>query len=145
MPGAPNVPLDRAAQALELVELGYSQRIAGEITGIPQQTVSQILNRHGKWGEVAEEPVWRELRSIQKRHFQAATLQVCKKALEQVDLTIGKASAYQAAGIYGLLRDHERKDAGESTENVSIRVEAAVTIDDLSARLSQRLIDPNSK
>ena len=143
MPGAPNVPLDRAAQAMQLVDYGYSQRIAGQITGIPQPTVSDILNKHGKWGEIVETSVWHELRSTQKKHFQVATFAVCKKALEQVDATIEKASAYQAAGIYGLLRDHERKDAGEPTENIAVAVQVAVSVDDLSSKLQQRLVQSN--
>lgn len=72
-------------------------------------------------------------------------MMVAGKALIQVEKNIEKASAYQAAGIYGLLRTHERLDAGEATENVAVNIGAkAETIDALAALLHHSLTQPQS-
>ena len=143
MPGGKKITLEQAAGVVEAVEgRGWSQIQAGKALAVSQPTVSEILNGHRHWGEIARGPVFNALRMEQKTHFQAATLAVCKKALEQVDVTIGKASAYQAAGIYGLLRDHERKDAGEPTEiHANLTITAAVSIDKLADLLGRKLVD----
>ena len=55
---------------------------------------------------------------------------------------IENASAYQAAGIYGLLRTHERLDAGEPTEiHAHLNIQAVASLDKLAEMLGQSLID----
>ncbi len=52
-----------------------------------------------------------------------------------------KASAYQAAGIYGLLRTHERLDAGEATSNVAVHTKLELEgLDKLCEMLAQSLV-----
>lgn len=64
------------------------------------------------------------------------------KALVQVEKKIENASAYQAAGIYSLLRTHERLDAGEPTSiTASINIQAVTSLDKLAAMLGQSLVD----
>ena len=118
MPGM--IPLPRAAEAAALGDMGYTSPKVAAITGIPQRTAYDIIHGVGTWGKRAELPVFAKLRLEQKQVLQAASLAVSAQALCQVEATILKASAYQAAGIYGLLRTHERLDAGESTSNVSV-------------------------
>ena len=67
---------------------------------------------------------------------------VAAKALVNVEKEIENASAYQAAGIYGLLRTHERLDAGEPTQlTASVSILAVATLDKLAAMLAQSLVD----
>ena len=139
MPGATDPIKAAAVQAYD--ELGYTPRAISNMCDIAGSTARDIINRVGHWGKVADRPVFVRLRNEQKAALQSATLAVAAKALIQVDEKIDKASAYQAAGIYGLLRTHERLDAGEATVNVEVHVDAVVTIDDLSSRLSRRLVD----
>ncbi len=62
------------------------------------------------------------------------------KCLIQLEDKLEKASAYQAAGIYGLLRTHERLDAGEATQNIEIHSHNDVAgLDRLCEMLSQSL------
>lgn len=104
-----------AAQALALSDMGYTRSEVARKVGIPTATAHDILHLHGRWGEIAERPVFIKLRQEQKAHLEATSRLLSAKCLIQVDKTIDKASAYQAAGIYGLLRTHERLDAGEPT------------------------------
>ena len=130
-----------AAQVMELGDAGYTGRVIAERTGVSPNTVRDIVARHGRWGEIAERSVFAELRQQQKAILHTATLAVCAKALVRVDETIDNASAYQAAGIYGLLRTHDRLDAGEATQNVEIHTKLEVEgLDKLSDLLSQRLL-----
>ena len=131
----------KAAQVMELGDVGYSSPVIAERVGVNERTVRDIVARHGRWGEVAERSVFTELRLQQKAILHTATLAVCAKALVRVDETIDKASAYQAAGIYGLLRTHDRLDAGESTQNIEVHTKLEVEgLDKLSDLLSQRLL-----
>jgi predicted transcriptional regulator len=140
MPG-PIIDPIKAAQAMELNEVGYSSVAIGERVGINPSTVRDIVAKHGRWGEIADRPVFMELRQQQKAILHTATLAVCAKALVRVDETIDNASAYQAAGIYGLLRTHDRLDAGESTHNIEVHTKLEVEgLDKLSDLLSQRLL-----
>jgi hypothetical protein len=67
---------------------------------------------------------------------------VAAKALVQVEKKIENASAYQAAGIYELLRTHERLDAGEPTQiTANLDIHAIATMDKLTAMLSRSLIE----
>ena len=67
---------------------------------------------------------------------------VAAKALIQVEKNIENASAYRAAGIYGLLRTHERLDAGEPTQiTANFDIHTVAAIDKLTAMLSNSLIN----
>jgi hypothetical protein len=88
--------------------------------GIPERTAREIIARQGRWGEVAERSVFAEVRLKQKVHLEAASRMLSSKCLVQLEDTLGNASAYQAAVIDGLLRTHERLDAGEATQNIAI-------------------------
>lgn len=141
MPGAPGIDRRQAMLALNLGEMGYDRPQIANITGINQSSVRDILNRHGHWGKTAEKPVFAQYRAEQKQLLQSATMLVAAKALNQVEEKIDKASAYQAAGIYGLLRTHERLDAGEPTEiTASVNLHAIQGLDRLASMLSQALL-----
>ena len=128
---------------MNLGDAGMSAAQAGALVGIPERTARDIIARHGRWGEVADRPVFAELRLQQKAHLEATSRYLSSECLIQLAKTLDKASAYQAAGIYGLLRNHERLDAGEATSNVELHLHSKLDIlalDKLGEMLSQRLI-----
>ena len=114
MARGPAITLEQAATVVEAVNgLGYSQLKAGELAGISQPSVSAILNGRYRWGEIAEGPVFNELRLRQKKAFQVATFDLARKALDRAETALPKASFLQAVTGYAILRDKERLDAGE--------------------------------
>lgn len=128
----------KAAAVLAYADAGYPGSQAAEIVGIPVRTAEQIISGHGRWGDVVEKPVFAMLRAQQKAHLEAASRLLASKCLIQVDNQLPKASAYQAAGIYGLLRTHERLDAGEPTEHVAhLHVHEVAEIDGILDKLAQ--------
>jgi transposase len=136
-------PISLAAAAVELVEgAGYSQRKAGAMVGLSGVTVHDIVHRHGHWGEVAESALFKQYRNEQKATLEAASRAISAKCLIQVEEKLDKASAYQAAGIYGLLRTHERLDAGEPTSiSASLNIQAVASLDKLAAMFGARLVE----
>ncbi len=127
---------------MNLGDAGMSATQAGALMGIPERTARDIIARHGRWGEIAERSAFAELRHQQKAHLEATSRYLSSECLVQLAKTLDKASAYQAAGIYGLLRTHERLDAGESTSNVEVHTKLEVEgLDKLCEMLSQSLIE----
>lgn len=142
MPGAPSITLPQAAAAVILHDLGNSTRQIEQTLGLSDTSAHDIIHRHGRWGEVCETPVFKRLRAEQKTHLEAASRVLAAKCLIQVDKTLDKTSAYQAAGIYGLLRTHERMDAGEASVNIELHVKGElVGMEQLCAALSRTLVD----
>lgn len=145
MPRGRRTDILTASKVAALADLGYSATQIEALTRVDARTAWGILNNEASWGKISNTPVFKENRLKQKECLQAATMMVAGKALIQVEKNIEKASAYQAAGIYGLLRTHERLDAGEATENVAVNIGAkAETIDALAALLHHSLTQPQS-
>jgi hypothetical protein len=131
-----------AAKVTALADLGYSSPQIEALTGVNARTVWGVLNNEASWGEIKELPVFKANRVNQKEALEAASRIVAAKALIQVEKKIDNASAYQAAGIYGLLRTHERLDAGEPTQiTASVNLELIADLDKLSRALGQSLIE----
>jgi len=142
MPRGRRTDLQRAATAKAMHEMGFQTGQIGEAVGLPEATVDDIVNgRHG-WSKMLNDPVFREYRVQQKRHMQTASIELAKKALRQIEDKLSSASAAQSAVIYGILRDKERLDAGEATENVAHihKYEDIKKLDELAERLSQSLL-----
>jgi len=132
----------KAALAMNYGDAGMSSPQVAEIVGIPARTVRDIVSRHGHWGEMAERPVFAQLRLEQKQHLEAASRYLSSQCLIHVEENLHKCSSYQAAGIYGLLRTHERLDAGEATTNVAVHAEVEVRgLDQLAAALSEAILE----
>lgn len=71
--------------------------------------------------------------------MQAASINLSQKALQQIENRIDKASAPQAAMVYGILRDKERLDAGEPTEIIALHTRQEIDgLDALAAILGRR-------
>jgi hypothetical protein len=130
-----------AAKAMELDELGYPGTHIARMTNLPPRTAHDIINKYGHWATVADTPVFQRHRQEQKLALQSASMAVSAKALIRVEETIDKASAYQAAGIYGLLRTHERLDAGEPTQiTASSNLNVAMDLDAMATALAASLV-----
>jgi hypothetical protein len=114
MPRGRQTDILTAAKVAALAELGYSSPQIEALMGVNARTAWGILNNEASWGEIKNTPVFKANRLKQKEALEAASRVVAAKALVQVEKNIENASAYLAAGIYGLLRTHERLDAGDS-------------------------------
>jgi predicted transcriptional regulator len=144
MPAA-SISYEQAATAVEMAKLGHTSESIAPILGISGRSIRDILNKHGRWGEIAETPVFARLRHEQSKvlesAFRAGAAKLFERAFDAEKLD--KASTYQLVTSAAIAFDKARLAAGESSINIEVHVDAVVTIDDLSSRLSRRLIDPN--
>ena len=130
-----------AAAALELAEAGYDRQRIENITGVDRVTVGDIIRRKGHWLQDVQKPVFDEWRRRTKREIMGRSGEIAVKLLAHAEKNLDKTSPYQAIGMYGILRTHDRLDAGESTSNVEIRSTVElVGLDKLAERLGQRLL-----
>ncbi len=139
------LPIETAATVLAMNDLvGNGAEVARRMDLKPR-TVQDIIAGHDRWGEIASGPIATKLRAEQKNVLTIASRSIAAQCLNQVQSQLHKASSYQAAGIYGLMRTHERLDMGEATENVAIvaRVDAN-NADGLAQRLASRLVRDGS-
>jgi hypothetical protein len=142
MPRGKRTSIPQAAQAKALADIGYQGSEIADVTGLPARTVDDIINGRNGWGDIiANDQAFKQYRSDAKRKMQAASIKLSQKALQQIENRIDKASAPQAAMVYGILRDKERLDAGEATEIVATHSRVDISgLDKLAAALSQTLL-----
>ena len=120
MPRGKRTFIPQAAQAKALADIGYQGTQIADATGLPVRTVDDIINGRNGWREIiANDQAFKQYRTQAKRQMQAASINLSQKALQQIENRIEKASAPQAAMVYGILRDKERLDAGEPTEIIA--------------------------
>jgi hypothetical protein len=110
-----------AARIKAMADLGFSRSQISEQSAVHADTCDSIIRGEHGWAEIYDDEVFAEYRISQKRAMQAASTELAKKALVQVEAKLGDSSSLQAATIYGILRDKERLDAGEATANVSVK------------------------
>jgi hypothetical protein len=113
--GMPTDPL-KAAQVMELAEAGYTVSRAAQITGIPRPTASDIVNRHGRWGEVADRPVFIKLRHEQNSTIEALARKMAADSFVKAESKMSDASYYQLVVGGSILLDKARLLAGEPTQ-----------------------------
>ena|SRR3990167_1914014 len=122
MPGARSIDPVKAAVAFNLFEAGYAKNDIARRTGISEASVRDILAKHGRWGEVAERPVFARLRADQNLHleaaFRAGSAVLLARAFEESKLK--KASTFQLVIAASTALDKSRLLAGESTSNIAI-------------------------
>ena len=142
MPRGKRTSIPQAAQAKALADIGYQGSQIADAIGLPARTVDDIINGRNGWSDItANDQAFKQYRSDAKRKMQAASIKLSQKALQQIENKIDKASAPQAAMVYGILRDKERLDAGEPTEIVKSYTRQDVEgLDQLAAALSQTLL-----
>jgi Ribonuclease G/E len=146
MPRGKRTSIPEAARAKALADIGYQATQIADATGLPTRTVDDIINGRNGWREIiANDQAFKQYRTDAKRKMQAASIKLSQKALQQIENRIDKASAPQAAMVYGILRDKERLDAGEPTEITAVYSHAQIQgLDKLSQLLSQTLL-PSGK
>jgi len=142
MPRGKRTSIPQAAQAKALADIGYQGTQIADAIGLPVRTVDDIINGRNSWREIiANDQAFKQYRIQAKRQMQAASINLSQKALQQIENRIDKASAPQAAVVYGILRDKERLDAGEPTEiTASYTRQEIEGLDALAAILGQTLL-----
>ena len=142
MPRGKRTSISQAAQAKALADIGYQGSQIADATGLPARTVDDIINGRNGWGDIiANDQAFKQYRTLAKRQMQAASISLSQKALQQIEDRIDKASAPQAAMVYGILRDKERLDAGEPTEIVALHTRQEIAgLESLAAILGQTLL-----
>lgn len=128
-----------ASTVVALREAGKTQQEIAEATGTPQQTVSDILASKGRWADVHKKTWLDTYRNAEKKKLQVVSLELSKLALEALANKIPNAAASQLAVVYGILRDKERLDAGESSKNIDIH--ATIEADALTKILDKLLVN----
>ena len=141
-----NIPLHEAAIAAEMIEQGYSESDASRSTGLNRGTVHDIVNGVGHWARDCQTSVFMEWRQATKREIMGRSSALAVKLLAHaekcVDENPEKTSPYQAVGMYGILRTHDRLDAGEATVNVAVSLDSSSVeaLDKLAQALSRSLL-----
>ena len=123
----------QAATVAALGDLGYAGTKIAAITGVAWRTVYDIL---GGQKNYLKTPVHAKLRSQIKERLQFRSLDIADRALNQVEQTLPWAEARDAAVVYGILRQHERLDAGEPTQ-ITEHVGESFHLDDFLSALSE--------
>jgi predicted transcriptional regulator len=136
-----------AAQAMNLADMGHVEREIAEHTGINQKSLAYIIGKHGKWGELAEQPIFRKLRAEQNQvletGYRSAAAALLHRAFDESKLE--KASTYQLVIASSVALDKARLLAGESTANVEVHTKLEVTgLDNLCSALSQVLLESST-
>ena len=133
---------------MNLAEAGYSGQEIARNTGLNNRSVYDVLHRHGRWGEVAEKPVFIRLRAEQNQHleaaFRSAAAEFLVRSMEEDKLA--KASTYQLVIASSIAIDKARLLAGESTENVAhLHLHEIPALDRLAEKLGQTLLQRQSE
>ena len=122
VPGAPSIDPIKAAVAFNLAEIGTAKNEIARRTGISEASVRDILNKHGRWGDICELPVFAKLRAEQNQSLEAAFRIAAAQSLElaMTQEKLAKASYYQLVIGSSVAIDKARLLAGESTSNVAV-------------------------
>tara|TARA_Y100000310_G_scaffold189061_1_gene189024 strand:- start:5354 stop:5797 length:444 start_codon:yes stop_codon:yes gene_type:complete len=117
-------------------------QIMGEVHCSPT-TIYKVMN-DPEWQErLKDDKQFVEYRTQIKRTMQAQSLAVSQQALQQMEDKLHLATAPQAAVVFGILRDKERLDAGESTENIAhVHKYDLRKLDRLAENLAKSLMPP---
>ena len=116
----------KAFAVRDLTALGHNVRDIAEKTNLPISTINDIILGNNGWNERLKDPSFASYRSQRKRQLQAIASEMSVKLLDHAGLNLETTSPYQAVGMYGILRTHERLDAGEATHNVDLHTKGEV-------------------
>ena len=84
-----------AAQVAGLHDTGYTVSAAARAVGLPVSTANDIVNRHGRWGEIAALPVFNRLRQEQNRTIEALARKMAADSFVMAAEKMKDASYYQ--------------------------------------------------
>ena len=116
----------RAYAVRDLAAIGMKPTDIANETSLPVSTITDIIIGRNGWAERLKDPSWGKYRSARKRQLQAASLELSSRLLDHASLNLEVTSPYQAVGMYGIIRDKERLDAGEATQNVELHTKGEV-------------------
>lgn len=120
MPRGQRTEPRKAYMVRDLAAMGKGPTEIAEQIGLPYSTTEDIILGQNGWAERLKDPSFAKYRSARKRQLQAASLELSSRLLDHAGLNLNTTSPYQAVGMYGILRDKERLDAGEATANVEV-------------------------
>ena len=127
-----------ATAILALGDSGISGAQIADSFRMPRRTVYEILGGEANY---VRGPVLAQARAEVKELLQARSLDLAYRAQDQIELALPEAGAKDAAIVMGILRDHERLDAGEATANIEIHHKVEVeALEDLGDRLARSLL-----
>ena len=133
----------RAYAVRDLAAIGMKPTDIANETSLPVSTITDIIIGRNGWAERLKDPSWGKYRSARKRQLQAASLELSTRLLDHASLNFKVTSPYQAVGMYGIIRDKERLDAGEATQNVELHTKGEVVASEatLAALMASMGID----
>lgn len=137
------LPIHLAGSAAGLKDVGFSQGAIAGMLKVPKQTISDILNRHGRWEEITHnDTLFNEYRKEARRLIHTGSVELIQQCLEQIEKRLPDASAAQSAVVLGILRQHERLDSGEVTQNIGVihHHDVADELDQAAEKLAKSLL-----
>lgn len=137
--GAVTDPI-KAAQAMALGDSGMpSTQVAAKV-GLPERTAYDIVHRVGRWGELADTPVFAKLRHEQNRALEATGRALAAKFWIHAEDNIDKLSPYQAVVAGSILIDKAQLLAGLPTSIIETHnLTAIANLEDLGAKLADAI------
>jgi hypothetical protein len=133
--------LETAATVAAIGDLGHGPRGIAQTLDVPKSTAHDGLRGSHGWGDLKDTSAFKQRRAEIKQALQAASLEIARQALAQIERKLPDASARDAAIVYGVMRDRERLDAGEPTEHIAVLSRhELIGLDQLAQRLSVELV-----
>ena len=121
----PATDYNKAALAMNLGDAGASSTQVAAQVGISQRAAWDIINRQGRWGEVAERSVFAKLRSEQNQVLEAVARSMAIDSWTDAYAKKDKASYYQLVVGGSILLDKARLLAGEPTQIIENTINPA--------------------
>ena len=143
MPGGPGIDPLEAVKAFSLADLGYTPQQISQKVNISRPSLYYIFGRHGKWGEIADTPVFNRLRREQNQLLEASYRTIAASSLmhAMTPEKIAKASYYQLIVGSSIATDKAQLLAGLPTEiSMSNQVTEFRAIDQLAEALARSLV-----
>ena len=133
----------KAFAVRDLAAIGTKAIDIASQTHLPLSTIEDIILGKNGWDKRLNDPSFASYRSRRKKQLQAIATEMSVKLLDHAASRLGTTSPYQAMGMYGILRTHERLDAGEATHNVELHEKREVVASEatLAALLQSMGID----
>ena len=136
---ARKIGLEIAGMAQGMKDCGVAVQEIADAVGLSTNTVNNIIHNRGRWSDLyKDQGVFAKYRQLIKMRMNSKALTYADRMLDSIDAARDTGNVSQRAVAYGILRQHERLDAGEATSHVAV-----IHKTDLEAldRLARRLAD----
>ena len=109
------IGLEVAGTAQGMKDAGVSHQEIADATGLSMATVQNIVSGRGRWTEITKDhSVYKRYRQLLKNRMQSKALIYADDILDSIHDAKDTGNISQKAVAYGILRQHERLDAGEA-------------------------------